>query len=363
MDRVRVAVIGCGNISGIYLKNLTTRFADTVEVAAVCDIIPERALAAKEKFGIPKAVFTDEEVMADPSIEAILNITPPLEHAKVNTLALLAGKHAYCEKPLACCLEDGLAQVKLAGEKGLLLGGAPDTFLGGGIQTCKKLIDEGWIGTPVAATAEMMSRGPEGWHPDPDFFYHYGAGPLFDMGPYYVTALINLLGGVESVSASTRISFPEREIGSQPHKGEIIRVSTPTHCAGILRFKSGAIGTLVTSFDVYSDYNRNPITIFGSKGTLRVPDPNTFGGPVELLLPGGGWQSVPVVYPNTENSRGLGFTDFCRCIRTGEEPQAFWKQTLHVLEVFNAYYVSGETGRAVTIDTAYPRKPALPLEK
>lgn len=360
MEKVRVAVIGCGCISGIYLKNLTTRFSDTVEVVTVCDIIPERALAAQKEYGIAKAVFTDEEVMADPSIEAILDITPPLEHCKVNMMALKAGKHAFCEKPLACTLEDGRMQVRLAEEKGLLLGGAPDTFLGGGIQTCKKLIEDGWIGTPVAAEAHMLSHGPESWHPDPDFFYRFGAGPLFDMGPYYVTCLVNLLGGVDTVTASVRASYPQRVATSEKLYGHVIDVSVPTHCAGILNFRSGAIGMLTTSFDVYNSYDTNPIRIFGSRGTLSVPDPNTFGGPIRILRAGSKeWEELPVLFPNTENSRGLGFTDFCRCIRTGEEPRAFCRQTLHVLETLCAFYTSSERGEAVRVISDYQKTKAL----
>ncbi len=363
MERIRVAIIGCGNISGIYLKNLTTRFADVVEVVTVCDLIPERALKAQEEYRIPNAVFTDEEVMADPTIEAILNITPPLEHKKVNMMALHAGKHAYCEKPLACSLEDGREQAALAQEKGLLLGGAPDTFLGGGIQTCKKLLEDGWIGTPVAATAQMMSHGPESWHPNPDFFYQFGAGPLFDMGPYYVTALINLLGGVKSVAASARSSYAARVAGHPDRKGEIIHVNVPTHCAAVLNFASGAIGTLVTSFDVYSS-GEQPITIYGSTGTLRVPDPNTFGGPIEILRAGSReWEQVPVLHGNTDNSRGLGFTDFCRCLRTGEEPIASWKQTLHALEVMCSVYTASEQGTNVEIESVYPHKKSIALSK
>ena len=362
MKRVRVAVIGCGCISGIYLKNLTGRFADTVEVAAVCDLIPERALAAQKEYGVPKAVFTDEEIMADPTIEAILNITPPLEHAKVNLMALRAGKHAYCEKPLACTLEDGKAQAKEAEKRGLLLGGAPDTFLGGGLQTCKKLIRDGWIGDIVAVSAQMLGHGPESWHPDPEFFYKFGAGPLFDMGPYYVTALCNLVGPVAAVTASTRASYPRRVIGSEPKKGQVIEVEVNTHCAGVLDFACGAVGTLTTSFDVWSDRNLQPITVYGSRGTLRVPDPNTFGGPIDILLPGAeGWQSVPVLYPNTENSRGLGFTDFCRCVREGGEPLASWRQTIHVLETMCAFDLSSREGRRVEIASRSPERAPLDL--
>lgn len=363
MKRVRAAVIGCGCISDIYLKNLTGRFSDTVEVAAVCDIIPERALSRQKQYAIPKAVFTDEEIMNDPDIEAVLDITPPQEHKHVNMLAINAGKHVFCEKPLACTFADGLDQVEAAKKAGVLLGGAPDTFMGGGIQTCKKLIEDGWIGTPVAAQAYMLGRGPESWHPDPDFFYHFGAGPLFDMGPYYTTALVNLLGGADSVTSSARISFPERIATCKEHYGETIHVDVPTHCAAVIGMRSGAIASLTVSFDVYAPYDRQPITVFGSRGTLRVPDPNTFGGPISILRAGSReWEDIPVLYPDTENSRGLGFTDFCRCIRSGTKPYSGCDQTLHVLEIMNAVYSSADTGKAVRIGTPYEYKHSLELK-
>ncbi len=254
MRRINVGIVGCGNISGIYLTNLTGVFADRVNVVAVCDLIPEKALAAQKKYNIPKVYFTDEEIMADEEIELIVNITTPDQHCPVNRMALAAGKHAYCEKPLATNRADGEAQVRLAAEKGLLLGGAPDTFLGGGIQTCRRLIDEGVIGDVVAVNASMRCRGHESWHPDPAFYYQVGGGPMFDMGPYYLTCLVNLVGAVESVMAYTRITFPQRTITSQPKYGAVINVEVPTHIAGLMRFENGAIGTLTTSFDVYDDH-------------------------------------------------------------------------------------------------------------
>ena len=362
MKKVRIAIVGCGCISGIYLKNLTTVFSDTVEVAAVCDLIPERALEAQKQYNIPKAVFTDEEIMNDPEIEMVLNLTTPDQHKFVNMMALKAGKHAYCEKPLACTRADGEEQVNYAKEHGLLLGGAPDTYLGGGIQTCRKLIDDGWIGTPVAASASMLCRGHESWHPDPEFYYKPGAGPMFDMGPYYLTALVNLLGRVKSVSGSARITFPQRVITSEKKYGQVIDVEVPTHIAGILNFESGAIGTLVTSFDTYNDIQA-AFTVYGSRGTLRVPDPNTFGGPVQILLPGSReWKDVPVVYGYTENSRGLGVKDFCKCIREGGIPRSSCEQTFHVLDLMCAFHEASDAGRVVELASPYTRKPALPLE-
>lgn len=362
MKRVNVGVVGCGNISAIYLTNLTGMFSGVVNVVAICDLIPERALEAQKKYNIPKAYFTDEEIMADPEIELIVDITNPDQHCLVNTLALRAGKHAYCEKPLATCRADGEAQVKLAEEKGLLLGGAPDTFLGGGIQTCRKLIDDGWIGDVVAVNASMRCHGHESWHPNPEFYYKNGAGPMFDMGPYYLTALVNLAGAVRSVSAYTRITFPQRKITSQPLCGAMIDVEVPTHIAGVMRFENGAIGTLTTSFDVYDDHQAC-LEVFGSRGSIIVPDPNTFGGPVKLLRAGASaYEEVPVVYGYRENSRGLGVADLCVALREGRTPRANCAQTFHVLDLMCAFHDSASEGREYVLKPGYARQPQLGLE-
>ena len=361
MKKVNVGIVGCGNISGIYLTNLTGMFADTVNVVAVCDLIPEKALAAQEKYHIPKAYFTDEEIMADGEIELIVNITTPDQHCPVNLMALAAGKHAYCEKPLAICREDGEKQVALAKEKGLLLGGAPDTFLGGGIQTCRKLIDDGWIGNVVAVNASMRCHGHESWHPGPAFYYQKGGGPMFDMGPYYLTCLVNLVGAVKSVMAYTRVTFPQRLITSQPLRGALIDVEVPTHIAGLMKFESGAVGTLTTTFDVYDDHQAC-VEVFGSRGSLLVPDPNGFGGPVKLLREGqNAYEEVPVVYGYRENSRGVGVADLCRALREGGTPRANCAQTFHVLDLMCAFHESSDSGREVSLQKGFVRQPALPL--
>ena len=361
MKKVNVGIVGCGNISGIYLTNLTGMFADTVNVVAVCDLIPEKALAAQEKYHIPKAYFTDEEIMADGEIELIVNITTPDQHCPVNLMALAAGKHAYCEKPLAICREDGEKQVALAKEKGLLLGGAPDTFLGGGIQTCRKLIDDGWIGDVVAVNASMRCHGHESWHPGPAFYYQKGGGPMFDMGPYYLTCLVNLVGAVESVMAYTRVTFPQRLITSQPLRGTLVDVEVPTHIAGLMKFEGGAVGTLTTTFDVYDDHQAC-VEVFGSRGSLLVPDPNGFGGPVKLLREGqNAYEEVPVVYGYRENSRGVGVADLCRALREGGTPRANCAQTFHVLDLMCAFHESSDSGREVSLQKGFVRQPALPL--
>ena len=279
---VKVGVIGCGNISGIYLRN--AKVLKGLEVVAAADLVRERAEARAAEYGVPRARSV-RALLADPEIRIVLNLTIPKAHASVALAALRAGKSVYNEKPLAIRLEDARRMLKLAKARRLRVGGAPDTFMGAGGQTCRKLIDDGVIGRPVAATAFMMCHGHEGWHPAPDFYYQPGGGPMFDMGPYYLTALVNLMGPVRRVTGSARITFPIRTITSQPLHGTKITVRTPTHIVGVMDFASGAVGTIITSFDVWAAQLPR-IEVYGSAGTLSVPDPNTFGGPVRLRLAG-----------------------------------------------------------------------------
>jgi len=354
---VNLGIVGVGNISGIYLKNITETFKE-LNLVAVCDLVKERALNAQEKYGVPKVYDTMDELFADESIELVLNITRPAEHFGVSKAALLAGKHVYSEKPLGASLEEGLELVKLAKEKNLFLGGAPDTFMGAGIQTCRKLIDDGVIGDIVGATAAMTCHGHENWHPDPFFLYGYGGGPMFDMGPYYITALINLIGGIKSVTALTRITFPERTITSQPFYGSTIHVTAPTHITGLLQFESGAIGNLTTSFDVYQ--SKNSIEIYGTKGTLYVPDPNCFDGKITLFDGETKEEKeIPSCFDYAENSRALGLADIAKSIETGRIPRASYRQTLHVLEVMDAFDKSSKAGRAIEIESKFEKQPPM----
>ncbi len=262
---VRVGLIGAGNISTTYLQVAQT--LDAFQIVACADVRLEAAQAQAERFQIP-TVCTVDELLADPTIELVLNLTTPDAHGTIALAALAAGKSVYNEKPLAMTRAEAQQMLALAAAKGLLVGGAPDTFLGGGIQSCRDLIDAGAIGTPVAANAFMMSRGHEHWHPNPVFYYKPGGGPLFDMGPYYLTALVALLGPVARVTGSARISRPTRTISSQPRDGEVIDVEVPTHVAGLLDFASGPIGVLVTTFDAQaSELPR--IEIYGTDGDLE----------------------------------------------------------------------------------------------
>ena len=359
MEKVKIGIIGCGNISGIYLKNLSQVF-DITEIAAIADLIPERAQAKAEEFNVPKACSV-EELLADEEIKIVVNLTIPKAHAEVCMAALEAGKSVYVEKPLAITREDGLKIVKSASEKGLLVGCAPDTFLGGGLQTCRKLIDDGWIGTPVAATAFMMCHGHESWHPDPEFYYKVGGGPMFDMGPYYLTALISLMGPVRRVTGSARISFPERTITSQPKYGTVIDVEVPTHVAGVLDFESGAIGTIITSFDVWGAQLPR-IEIYGSQGTLSVPDPNTFGGPVFIRKPGQNeWREIPLTHGYAENSRGIGVANMAYSLLSGRKNRASGELAYHVLEIMHGFHDASRDGRHYDVKSCCQRPAALPL--
>lgn len=349
--------MGAGKISGIYLEN--GAMFDDVEVVACADLLVERAEEQARAYGVPKAC-TPEELLADPEVEIVLNLTVPAVHAGVSLAALEAGKHVYTEKPLAVGREDGRRMLEVATDRGLLIGCAPDTFLGGGLQTCRKVMDEGIIGEPVAATAVMMTHGPEDWHPNPDFFYQPGAGPMFDMGPYYLTALTTLLGPVRRVTGSARVTFPQRQVTSQPLSGTTITVNTPTHVAGVMDFEGGAVGTLVTSFDVWSE-EHSRIDIYGTDGTLSVPDPNTFGGPVRVWRSGEDtWTDVPLTHPHTGNSRGLGLADMAHAVRTGRKHRASGELGGHVLDVIHAFLDSSEAGRHVEVTSTFGRPEPLP---
>ncbi|GAC1363783.1 MAG: Gfo/Idh/MocA family oxidoreductase [Herpetosiphon sp.] len=357
---VKVGIIGCGNISTAYLRMCKT--LEILQVVAVADIVPERASEQATAHHIQKACLP-EELLADPEVELVINLTIPGVHGTVGVAALAAGKSVYNEKPLAITRADGQHMLQLAAAKGLRVGCAPDTFLGGGLQTCRRIIDEGLIGTPVAATAFMLSHGPENWHPNPDFFYQVGAGPMFDMGPYYLTALVTLLGPVRRVTGSARITTPARMITSQPRFGETITVNTPTHVAGVLDFTAGAIATLVTSFDIWS-HTVPRLEIYGTEGTLSLPDPNTFGGPVRIRRSNeADWQEMPLTHGFTDNSRGIGVAEMAYGLRTGRPHRASGELAYHVLDLMHAMHDSSVGGHHIELQSTCARPaPLTPRE-
>lgn len=381
---VKVAMIGVGAISGIYLQNITRTFRE-LELLGVCDLVPERAqngaAYVKEEIGKganvrePKIYKDMYEAFNDPEVEVILNLTRPYEHFEVTKQALLHGKHVYSEKPLGVDMDEANELIALAEEKGLRLGGAPDTFMGAGIQTARKLIDDGYIGDVVGASCAMVCHGHETWHPDPEFYYKRGGGPMLDMGPYYITALVQLMGEAKGLMGMTKRSFKERLITSEPHRGETIDVDVDTWLSGNIEFQSGAIAQVFTTFDVH--YTVQPrFEIYGTRGSMMIPDPNTFGGPVLLLRPEdfaaapktdpglarhgvpdfyAGWKEMPLLYDYPENSRGLGLADMAKALRTGRGHRADYQQQRHVLEIMTAFSKSCEQKAYVPMTTKYTR--------
>jgi predicted dehydrogenase len=356
--RVGIGIIGCGNISDIYFQNC--RAFEILEVRACADLILDRAKEKAQKHGIPKACSV-KQILADKTIEIVVNLTIPKAHGEVALAAVEAGKSVYNEKPLAVTREDGKKMLEIARRKKLLVGGAPDTFMGAGIQTCRKLIDDGWIGEPVAATAFMLCHGHESWHPDPEFFYKIGGGPMFDMGPYYLTALVSLLGPVKRVCGTARVTFPERTITSQPKSGTVIKVDTPTHIAGVMDFADGAVGTIVTSFDVWS-HHMPCIEIYGTTGSMQVPDPNGFGGTIRIHRAGAqSWSEMPHTHGYGDNARGVGVADMAIALRTGRRHRANEALTYHVLDLMHAFHDASATGKYVTMSSTCERPAPMPM--
>lgn len=357
MKKMKAGIIGCGNISKIYAE-AGGKFQN-LEILACADLDFARARDLAEKHGIPRPLRI-EQLLADRDIELVINLTIPAVHAEVGMEALKNGKHLYNEKPLALKRRAARELVALAREKGLLVGCAPDTFLGAGLQTCRKLIDEGAIGEPIGGAGFMLGSGVESWHPNPVFFYQKGAGPLFDMGPYYLTAFTTLLGPVHRVTGSARTSFAKRTITSQPLAGTTIDVETPTHIAAVLEFESGPLVTLATSFDVKAHSMPN-IEIYGSEATLSVPDPNHFGGPVRIRRQGDeNWIELPLSFGYSSNSRGLGVSDMISAIENKREHRANAHTAYHVLDIMHSILDSSETGQHVELASSMTRPSPLP---
>jgi predicted dehydrogenase len=335
-------------------------FGKRIKVTAVTDLIHERAAKAAADYGFPHIQKT-EDLINSAEVDIVLNITEPYNHYGVSLAAVKAGKLIYSEKPMCARREEAQEVIKPAAEKKVRVGNAPDTFLGAGIQTCRKLIDDGWIGTPVAATAFMVGRGHEHWHPGPEFYYKTGGGPMFDMGPYYLNALVTLMGPIARVAGSAKKTFETRTITSEPLNGKVINVEVPTHIAGILDFANGAVGTIIMSFDVYS-HTLPCIEIYGSEGTLRVPDPNTFGGPVYVKrFREEKWSEIPLLKNYPENSRGLGITDMAEAIVEGRPHRASGEMAYHILEVMHGFHDASASGQYYTLKSTCTRPE--PLDK
>ncbi|ARO30122.1 oxidoreductase protein [Rhizobium sp. NXC14] len=355
MEKVGIGIIGCGNISGAYLTAMAS--FPILDIRGVADLNPDLAEAKAREFNVPAK--TVEELFADAKVEIIVNLTIPKAHVAVALQALEAGKHTYSEKPLGINFAEGNKLAEVARARNLRIGAAPDTFLGGGHQTARALIDQGVIGQLVGGSATFMCPGHERWHPNPAFYYEVGGGPMLDMGPYYITDLVNLLGPVSQVAGFATTPQTERLVTSEPRNGERIPVHVPTHVAGMMAFANGAVVQVVMSFDV-AGHKHVPLEVYGTEGTLIVPDPNKFGGPVEYLKKGGAFEDQPVTAPYAEgNFRSLGVADMAHAIRSNRPHRANGDLALHVLEVMEAFHTASETGRTVTITTAVERPAPL----
>jgi len=362
MGKMKVGLIGCGMIGEIYLKNCIERFGNT-DVVACADILPDAALKRAGQFGL-RACSVDE-LLEDQNIKVVINLTPPNQHAPVSMAILHAGKHVYSEKPLAISLEDGIALVKYAEEHDLYIGCAPDTFLGGGLQTCRRLLEEEAIGKPFAGQAFMLSCGPEVFHPNPEFFYKEGAGPTLDWGPYYISSLVSLLGPVKRVYAVGQLNSPMRKVLAEnsPKSGETFTVEVPTYVTSIMEFVSGEVVNLTLSFDMKFPYfeSRLPyIQLYGSDGVLTLPDTNKYEGPIYLRDGSDQPEEIPLQYGFTDNCRGMGLSDMIHAIETGESYRANGEFALHTLEVLLKILESAKQGEFCDLETTCVQPQPIP---
>lgn len=340
MAPLTIGIIGTGNISDAYLR-AAPRFP-ALHILACADANPDVAAAKAAAWDI-EALSVDA-LLADPRIDIVLNLTTPQHHVPVGLAALAAGKHVYAEKPLAVTLAEAMVLADAAQGSGRRVGSAPDTFLGGSHQTARAVLDAGTIGSVVAGTAHMMVAGHERWHPNPDFYYQPGGGPMLDMGPYYLTCLINLLGPVRSVSGMQSMPRDTRTIGSGPRAGQSFGVMVPTHISGLLDFSSGAQIAITTSFDVWK-HGHNHIELYGTTGSMIISDPNQFEGAIQVSDRGGDWAEVRQSHAfGSGNHRILGLADMAHAITENRPHRASLDLALHVLEVMEAIGVAAETG-------------------
>ncbi len=355
MESLNVGIIGAGNIAPAYIRGCAP--FDVIKLTACADILEERAQAFATEHGL--IAYRVDDLLAREDIDIVINLTIPAAHAEVSLQIIEAGKHAYVEKPLAVNRADGEAVIKAAAAAGLRMGCAPDTFLGGGGQTARKAIDDGIIGRPIAATATWLSHGHESWHPNAGFYYLKGGGPVLDMGPYYVTALLNLMGPVARVSGAARMTFDERIATSEALMGTRLPVEVNTHVAGTLEFESGAIATVIFSFDVWGN-NLPMIEIHGSDGSLSVPDPNRFDGEVSAIK-GGTREWVDIPLTHTSNiGRGAGVADMASAILSGRPHRASGELAFHALDIMLALEESSIEGRHIEITSTLEQPAALP---
>ena len=349
---MKAGLIGCGNISRAYLNN-GKKFKH-LEIVACADLRPEASKATAAEYGLRD--LTVEQLLADPEIDTVLNLTTPGSHVEINTRALEAGKNVHCEKPFGLDRDGAKKVLEIAAKKGLRVGCAPDTFLGGGHQTCRKIIDDGLIGKVVCGTAFMLCHGHESWHPAPAFYYQKGGGPLFDMGPYYITALVNMLGPVKRVAAFANRSTDLR-VGIKANAGKTFPVEVDTHISATLEFAQGAVVTLITSFDVWRNSGYRDIELHGTEGSLHIPDPNSFNGDIRFFKAGlvSDWAPADNDFIYNDNMRVIGLADMAAGIANNRPHRASGELAFHVLDVMCSIIDSAATGAAVSLASSCTR--------
>ncbi len=370
MAKLGVGIIGCGNISAAYLK-LGPSFAN-LDLRAVADINMDNARLRASEFNV--RAETVDEILAAPDVDVIVNLTVPAAHYDVSRRILEAGKHAYSEKPLVLSLDEGERLQELAASRNLRVGSAPDTFLGGSHQQARAAIDDGRVGRVIGGTAHVMGHGMEKWHPNPDFFFAPGGGPVLDMGPYYITNLVQLIGPVKSVTAMAKAGLPTRTIQNGPRNGEVLQVTTPTDIHAILEFVNGATVTLGASWDVWKNRHAN-MELYGEEASLFVPDPNFFGGTVEIggegeieALPASDHPFGQANFTTGDgrhlaNWRGAGLADMAQGIAEGRKHRCDIDLAVHVVDVMTGILRSGEERRFVDMTTTCERPAALSAEE
>ncbi|MCU1510066.1 MAG: oxidoreductase [Glaciihabitans sp.] len=354
---LKFGVIGVGKISAQYFASLPS--LPGLELVAVADLDEDRARQAASEQNVE--AMSVSRLLDDGRVQAVLNLTIPAAHAEVAVRALHAGKHVYTEKPLAVTPAEATKILAAAKETGLRVGSAPDTVLGTGIQTARQQLDDGAIGQPVGATAFWASPGHERWHPAPQFYYQQGAGPLYDMGPYYISALVTMLGPVVRVSGAVARSARERIVESGPSSGERIAVDVDTHVTAILEHASGVASTVTMSFDVWASVVPN-IEVYGTSGTLGVPDPNHFSDPVRIWTKDDPeWRTVAPTAGYADASRGYGLADLGRAIETGRPHRASAQLAFHVLEIMDAILKAGSHHQVISLTSTVERPEPVPL--
>jgi predicted dehydrogenase len=354
---LNVGIIGVGKISEQYLANFPT--FPGLRLVAVADLNQERAREVAEEYGV--RALTVDELLNDPEVDAVLNLTIPAAHVEIGTRALRGGKHVFAEKPLGLTPAEALPMVELAEELGLRLASAPDTVLGTGIQTARQTLDSGVIGEPIAAQVQWTAPGHERWHPAPDFYYQPGGGPLLDMGPYYLSALIHFFGSVSRVTGIATRSSRARTIETGPRAGTPLPVSVDTHVSALLEHANGVTSTVTVSFEVWKS-RASKFEVYGTEGTITVPDPNMFSDAVEAAVRGGDWQPVPDSAGYIDTGRGVGLADMADAIRENRPHRASGRLALHVLEIMDAILRSSQEKAVITVDSTAERPEIVPLQ-